>query len=319
MVNTTVRRKYAFIKILTGSDLSIRRLPLMTAISGRAGPVVWLTACIHGDEIVGMAIIHEIFRKIRRKLIRGAIHAFPLMNPIGLETTSRKITLSSEDLNRSFPGNPDGTLGERIASRIFATIIETKPSLVLDLHSDWKQSIPYTLIDKKPAAAHKETYDKTIAFAKQTGFVCILEEDVLNDSLTHNLLKNNIPALTLELGEPYVINEENVQWGLDAIWNILAALEMTDPLKEHFRYPAPQDWSGKLLKYSDQPYSSKSGIIRFLAKPGDQIKKGEPFAKVVNAFGKHQETVNAVNDGMVLGHSDSSVVFPGMPIMAFGI
>jgi len=315
----TVKSRYSFIKILTGSDLSIRRLPLMSVTSEKPGSVVWLTACVHGDEVVGMAIVHEVFKKIRRTLLRGAVHAFPLMNPIGLETISRKITMSREDLNRSFPGNPSGTLGERLANRIFNTIVNTSPDLVLDLHSDWKQSIPYTILDKRSARMDKQIYDTTREFARQTGFVSLLEDETLTDSLSHNLLENNIAALTLELGEPYVINEENVSLGLGAIWNILSSLEMIAPLAERFIYPTSKMYKGKLFKYSDQPYSSKSGIIRFLAKPGDEISKGQPFAKVVNAFGKHQETVRALHDGIVLGHSDSSVVFPGMPIMAFGI
>jgi hypothetical protein len=58
-------------------------------------------------------------------------------------------------------------------------------------------------------------------------------------------------------------------------------------------------------------------LARLLAR--EEVRKGQPFARVVNAFGKHQETITAINDAIVPGHSDSSVVFPGMPIMAFGI
>jgi predicted deacylase len=50
-----VRISYSFQKILTGSDLSRRRLPLMSATSASPGPVVWLTACGHGDEVCGRA------------------------------------------------------------------------------------------------------------------------------------------------------------------------------------------------------------------------------------------------------------------------
>lgn len=291
----------------------------MSAVSANSGPAIWLTACAHGDEIVGMAVIHEIFRQIRRKLLRGVVYAFPLMNPIGLETTSRNITLSSEDLNRSFPGRATGTLGERIADRIYNTIKDTNPDLVLDLHSDWKQSIPYTLLDKKTGDITKATYDKLVSFARKAGFISILEDQPLPVSLSHNLLKNDIPALTLELGEPYIINEENVRFGLGAVWNLISCLEMIAPQDEDFCYPMPDIYANKLFKYYDRPYSSRSGIIRFLAKPGDEIKSGQPFAKIVNAFGKHMETVHALHDGIVLGHTDSSVVFPGMPIMAFGI
>lgn len=316
----SVKIRYSFIKILTGSDLSRRRLPFMSAVSPNPGPVVWLTACIHGDEVCGIVIIQEVFKQIQRRLTCGTIQAFPLMNPIGFETGSRNITMSREDLNRSFPGEANGSLGERIAHRIFTTIMETAPTLVLDLHTDWKQSIPYTVIDRNPGHPHKTAYDQTQLFAKQVGFVTIVETEHVRNSFSSNLIVNGVPALTLELGEPYVINEKNVEFGLSAIWNILACLEMIAPLKTSFRYPVSEAYaSGLPLRYSDKPFSSKSGIIRFLAEPGDEILRDQPIAKIVNAFGKHQETVHALEQAIVLGHSDSSVVFPGMPIMAFGL
>jgi predicted deacylase len=126
--------------------------------------------------------------------------------------------------------------------------------------------------------------------------------------------------LTLELGEPYVINERNVEFGLGAIRNILAHFEMIAPAGERFAYPLPTGYSkGHILRYSDKPHSSQSGILRFLVKPGDEVRQGQPFARIVNAFGKHQETLRAAGDAVVLGHTDVSVVFPGMPIMAFGM
>lgn len=102
MINTN---KYSFIKILTSSDLSIRRLVLMDIISVNPGPVVWLTGCVHSDEVGSVVVIQEILKKLRKEpLLKGSVHASPLMNPLGFENASRHITLSKEDLNRSFPG-----------------------------------------------------------------------------------------------------------------------------------------------------------------------------------------------------------------------
>ncbi|MBN1515862.1 hypothetical protein JXA32_04790 [Candidatus Sumerlaeota bacterium] len=56
-----------------------------------------------------------------------------------------------------------------------------------------------------------------------------------------------------------------------------------------------------------------------MAKPGDIVKKGQRIARNVNAFGKLQETITALEDAIVLGHADFSAAFPGMPIMAFGV
>jgi predicted deacylase len=320
--NSKKRQKirYSFVKILTGSDLSRRRLPFMAVESINPGPVVWLTGCIHGDEVTGVVTIQEVFKSIRRPyLLKGSVYAFPLMNPIGFETASRNITLSREDLNRSFPGDKAGSLAERIADRIFNTIKETKPSLVLDLHNDWMKSIPYTVIDPTPGSAHKQAYEFTKKVAEKSGFLVVLDSEEVKRSFSYSLLENGIPALTVELGESYVVNEKNVQYGVKSILNILTYLEMIKQSGEGFDFQLPRMAKGKILRLSCLPVSSASGIIRFLAQPGDIVKKGQAVAKIYNAFGKLLDTILSLNDGIVLGHSDSSVAFPGAPVMAFGI
>jgi predicted deacylase len=94
---------------------------------------------------------------------------------------------------------------------------------------------------------------------------------------------------------------------------------MTDGSNDLFQYPLPKIIDRKILSYSAKPYSSTIGIIRFLVKPGQVVKKEQPIAKIYNAFGKLQETMQTIEAGIVLGHSDTSVAFPGKPIMAFGI
>jgi len=302
--NSSQKIKYSFLKILTGSDLSRRRLPFMVAESINPGPIIWLTACGHGDEVGGIVIIQEIFKRIRKKnLLKGTLYAFPLMNPIGFETGSRHIALSKEDLNRSFPGNKNGSLAERIADKIFSTIILTNPTLVLDLHHDWRKSIPYTLIDPNPIIGNTEAYEKTKMFSKKTGFLIILDTGEVKKTLSHSLLQESIPALTLELGESDVINEKNIEYGVKSIWNILSYLEMIEPLEEEFNYSVPEIYRDRILRYSDKPLSSASGIIRFFTRPGDVVNKNQPVARIYNTFGKLQETISTVSDGIVLVNS----------------
>ncbi|MDH3908189.1 MAG: succinylglutamate desuccinylase/aspartoacylase family protein, partial [Gammaproteobacteria bacterium] len=133
-------------------DIIQRRIPVLVAESRRPGPVVWLTACIHGDEVGGTAIVHDVFARLRKEgLSRGSVHAFPLINSMGFENVSRYINTDREDLNRCFPGDPRGSLGEQIARRLYDTIMKSEPSLVIDLHNDWIQSIPYILLDPPQA------------------------------------------------------------------------------------------------------------------------------------------------------------------------
>jgi predicted deacylase len=312
--------RYSFLKILTGSDLSRRRLPFMAVESVNSGPVVWLTGCIHGDEVTGIVTVQEVFKTIQKQpLLKGSLYAFPLMNPIGFETASRNITLSKEDLNRSFPGDKSGSVAERIADKIFSSIKETNPTLVLDLHNDWMKSIPYTVVDPNPGSVHKKAYERTKKVAGESGFLVVQETEEIKGSFSHSLLVHDIPALTIELGESYVVNEENVEYGVKSILRILAYLEMFPRPADDFAYQAPEAAKGKILKFSSLPVSSASGIIRFLIQPGDLVKKGRAVAKIYNTFGKLQDTLLCKQDGVVLGHSDFSVAFPGAPVMAFGV
>jgi predicted deacylase len=312
--------RYSFLKILTGSDLSRRRLPFMAIESSNPGPVVWLTGCIHGDEVTGIVTIQEVFKAIRRQpLLSGSLYAFPLMNPIGFETASRNITLSKEDLNRSFPGDKNGSVAERIADKIFSTIKETNPTLVLDLHNDWMKSIPYTLVDPNPGNPHKKAYEQTLKVAGESGFLVVQETEDVKGSFSYSMIENDIPALTIELGESYIVNEKNVDYGVKSVMGIMAYLKMTAKPDEDFAYKVPDSAKGEILKFSSLPVSSASGIIRFQAKPGDLIKKDQAVAKIYNAFGKLQDTLLCKQDGVVLGHSDFSVAFPGAPVMALGV
>ncbi|MGI9013288.1 MAG: succinylglutamate desuccinylase/aspartoacylase family protein [Phycisphaerales bacterium] len=313
--------RYSFIRILTGSDLSRRRLPLMHAVGGLEGPNVWITACAHGDEVGGMAVIHEVFKQLKRgPQFHGEVRAFPLLNPLGFDASSRHVSFSEEDLNRAFPGNAEGSLAQRLAQRIFSAITETQPAFVLDLHNDWIRSIPYVVLDMQPKDGTPASgpFRKACEIAKVLSLPIVQEHEVIAGALSHHLLEAGVAALTIELGEAHVVNERNVALGVALVLDVLSALNMIDrnaysPISE-----AADIADETMLMYNDQPVSSTSGIIRFLVHPGMRVRKDQPVARIVNAFGKVQQTLRAPADALVLGYTDSAVAYPGAPVMAFG-
>ena len=307
---------YSFVKVMTGHDLSIRRIPLMEIDSSMEGPVVVLTACMHGDEIGGTVVVQELFRTLKKALIRGRIVAFPMLNPFGFEVINRRISISNEDLNRSFPGNDKGTLAQRIAAIVMDKISDLKPDIVLDLHNDWNKSIPYIIID--PLQKDSQL-DKLHHFASITGLPAIQETEHIPGAFSYNLNMKGIPALTMELGESLIINEKNVAFGISAVMSILSELGMTYRQTETMRIDLPARVKGRILNYSSRPLCSSSGIIRFNKKPGDLVRTGDRIARVYNAFGKLNETITSVHDGIILGHNDYAVAYPGSPVMAFGV
>ena len=128
-----------------------------------------------------------------------------------------------------------------------------------------------------------------------------------------------IPALTMELGESLIINEKNVASGTSAVMSILYELGMIGRQAGTINLDLPAKVKGRILTYSSKPLCSSSGIIRFNKKPGELVRTGDRIARVYNAFGKLNETITSVHDGIILGHNDYAVAYPGSPVMAFGV
>jgi len=125
-----------------------QQIPSLTIKSLKSSPTVLLTAGLHGDEVGGMIIIQEIFKILKGHLLQGNLYAFPLLNPVGFKNVSRYLSLEGqEDLNRLFPGKKEGTTAAKTAAEIFKMILKKKPDLALDIHNDWRNSIPHILID----------------------------------------------------------------------------------------------------------------------------------------------------------------------------
>lgn len=309
--------KNSYLKPFMNADISMRGLPFMQAWSGKPGPTVWLTACAHGDEIGGIIVIQEIFKRLRRHpLTSGNVFALPIMNPIGLEMAAREIPFSGEDLNRSFPGKLQGSLAERMAARIFETITSSEPAFVFDLHNDWIHSIPYVVIDSPVSPHTEDAHAASLKVAHQTGFVIVNESEPVKGSLTYELLDQQIPALTIELGESHVVNEANIQRGVQLVWNSLDHLGLIHEPEQAFQMDLPARFFGKRLHYVETPLSSSSGLIRFHCEPGQSVKEHQVLAKIYNPFGRLQETLRAQHNGLILGYCDSSFAYPGAAVIA---
>lgn len=289
---------------------------MLVADSRIPGPVVCLTACIHGDEVGGTAIVHDVFAHLRRAgLSRGRVYAYPLVNSLGFENASRFITADGEDLNRCFPGDARGSMGQRIARRLFDTIMKADPDLVIDLHNDWIRSVPYCLVDPVDQFPRKALYRRALQVARATGLILVEDSDVfhpLANTLAGALIAEGVAALTIEAGGSLAVVEDGVAAGTRAVLSVLRLLEMIPPTVAS----SPGDSNACALRYTDRPLCTTSGLIRFFVEPGQEIHKGDRLAAVYSAFGSPEETLAAAGDGIVLGLEDHGRALPGRAVIA---
>jgi len=305
------------IDVMGMRDIVQRRIPVMTLDSKTPGPVVWLTGCIHGDEPGGAVIIQDVFRALRSSgLESGVLHALPLINLTGFENVSRFINTDREDLNRCFPGREKGTMGERIARRIFDLVMETGPDLVIDLHNDWIQSVPYVVLEPKTHFRNAAQHRRTVRYAGATELLMVQETDTAEDlahTLTGALVASGVPAFTVEAGGACGIAERSINSGKAAILGVLHALGMTRAgprANTRHRQAAP------VYDYTNKPLCTSSGIIRFLVTPGESVRAHQELGRVYSAFGSVEESLRAARPGYVLGVSDHARALPGTEVIA---
>jgi len=127
-----------------------------------------------------------------------------------------------------------------------------------------------------------------------------------------------VPALTIELGESDVVNEQNVRRGLESVWRVLGEYGLVEKEREPYRaFTLPPEFAGRVLHYTEEPLSPGTGILRFLVTPGAVVRRGKPVARIVDSLGRIRHTLRARHDGLVLGYADAAVTHPGLAAMAF--
>ena len=286
-------------------------LPFISIKSPKKGPKIFIIACMHGDEKGSHFVAKTLIKILKNKLVRGEMYFIPLLNPLGYKKNSR--FFNKEDLNTIFPVNKNGSLAKKTTYQVFNKIIQVQPDLVLDLHNDWKRSINYVLIDPKTSKTSDKIYNKTIKFGKKLNVPFILDTDNLTGSLSYNLLKNNIPAITIELGDSS-LKKIDIKKGTEIILGLLSKLEM---INNKLELKINNKIKNKVLVYNSSPLSNIKGKVKFLVSPGQFVKKGQKVAEVHGD--KIVDSLYSKEDALILGLTDSSIVKKGEQVVALGI
>jgi predicted deacylase len=321
-------REQRFVDVFTLFDGSKARFPLMAKRSPHDGPKVFLTGVVHGEEVVGIEVIHRIFETV--KLSRGSIYAIPVCNmggfSLGLRTVPYGEMADWGNLNRAFPGNQNGKPQEKLARAIFHEIISQEPDLVIDIHADSQNSIPYILLDRPLEKVTEEFLGKTKELAEVFG-VTVCNDDTFQGYIADHSDKTlsgaifnyaRIPAFTVELGGPMVIKESFVRVGVNGVKNVLAKLGM---MADGWEF-----WKAKSKISVEYPLrtetisaAEQSGKISYRVKPGERVEKEQLIAVIEDVFGKKQEEIKSPMDGWVISLGYQALSFPGIAIATLAV
>jgi len=130
-------------------------LPLRVAVhelrGASEGPTVGITAAIHGDELAPVEAIRRLMGRTNLAELRGRLVVVPVVNPLAFQSQTRHTPQDMQNMNRVFPGDPDGWLTEQLAATIVREIMPGLDAL-LDLHAGGAlPTVDYTYIDNDEA------------------------------------------------------------------------------------------------------------------------------------------------------------------------
>jgi len=273
-------------------------MPIHVVRGRRAGPTLFVCAALHGDEINGVEIIRRLLRLSALKRLQGSLIAVPIVNVLGFLSQSRYLP-DRRDLNRSFPGSPQGSLAGRLA-RLFLDEIVAKSSHGIDLHTAaiHRDNFPQVRVNLDDPEGERLAQAFGVPFVINTGF--------REGSLREAAAELSVPVIVYEAGEALRFDENSIRAGVKGVVRVMRQLEMLAPSSRKTRRVKPL-----VIRSSKWVRAPHSGLLRSATALGSAVSEGQLLGVISDAFGENEVEVRASASGVVIGRSNIPLVHEG--------
>jgi predicted deacylase len=274
-------------------------MPVHVIHGKKEGPRLFVSAAVHGDEIIGTEIIQRLMRLKKIKSLKGTLLAIPVVNVYGFLQQSR-YSPDRRDLNRFFPGSDKGSLTSQIADTFMREIVR-KSTHGIDLHagSNHRTNLPQIRANVDDPS--------TKMMADAFSVPVVINSKVREGSLRHAVTNEGIPFLLYEAGEALRFDEGAMRAGIRGILSVMASIGMLKP--------------GRASKSGVNPLiadtttwvrAPSSGILQMSLPLGSRVGKHQKLGEITDPFGIHGSmAIDAPVSGMVIGKLNLPLVHQG--------
>ncbi|HMO37893.1 MAG TPA: succinylglutamate desuccinylase/aspartoacylase family protein [Saprospiraceae bacterium] len=281
------------------------RIPILVARGRYEGPVLGITAAIHGNELNGIPVIQRLFQEIDVTQLHGTIVGVLVLNVPGLLLEQRKFN-DGTDLNRISPGKATGNISELYINRIVERILRNFTYLI-DLHT-----ASFGRVNSWYIRANM-SIPITSRMARLQNPDIILQNPPGDGTFRGTASALGIRSITLELKDPHVFQFDVIEDALVGIRNVLYDFKMLEgSLVCRSEYTI-------LCERSYWIYTDEGGILEVYPQVQERVKKGSLIAEVRTIFGKSIRQYFAPEDGIVIGKSVNPVNQTGSRILHLGL
>lgn len=262
------------------------------------GPVIFVSAAVHGDEVIGVEIVRRLLRVESLNAMRGTLLAVPIVNAFGFMNHSRYLP-DRRDLNRSFPGSAQGSLAGRLAN-LFYTEIVSRSSVGIDLHSAaiHRTNLPQMRISPgRPEA---------LSLALSFGAPLVLASRIREGSMRQAGVDAGIDILLYEAGEGLRFDELAIRIGVSGVLRVMHKLGMVSA-----RGASKPKQPAIFSRSSSWVRAPAGGLLRSFRTTGDQVEAGSLLGAIADPFGEAETEVLAPTRGLLIGRTNLPIVNEG--------
>ena len=280
----------------------------ITVVRNGAGPTALLTGGNHGDEYEGPIALFELARSLRVDEMQGRVIIIPAMNQPAFAAGTRTSPIDRGNMNRSFPGRPDGTVTEKIAD-YFNRVLLPMADVVLDFHSGGKtlDFLPFCAAHILPDKQQEAEAFRLVRSFGAPYSVKMLEIDAVGmyDTAAEEMGK---VFVTTELGGGGTASAQTARVALQGCRNLLVAAGILHGKAA----PQPTQWldmpDGDCFTFAED-----AGLIRFLADLGDRVENGQTIAMIypMDRTGLDPVELRVRRSGMFTARHFPGLVKPG--------
>ena len=290
--------------------------PYFAVVGAQDGPTFLLTAGIHAAEYTGILAAIRLGRDLQPADVKGTIVVIPLLNRPGFFERCVYINpVDGENLNRIFPGRPDGPWSERFAHHLLNDIV-VKCDYTMDLHAgDMIEDLEPFVIFSETGNAEVDT--KTRRMIDSYGGVRWATRAVPTGERPGMLYAaaaaRGVPALIAESGRCGLVEEEAIQRHVDGvrnIWRTIGVLGDAPP-----RTVAPP----RVLNRFEWLRSEHEGIFENSVKVSEQVRAGQSLGRMVDLLGNPLADIVCPADGVVLFTVSSPAIKAGGLLLGVGV
>lgn len=278
--------------------------PVLVVNGNLPGPTLCLTAAVHGDELNGIEVVRRVLHDLDPDKLAGTVIGVPIVNLQGFRRGSRYLP-DRRDLNRYFPGNPNGSAASRIAYSFFVDVVSHCSALV-DLHtgSFERTNLPQLRADLRNP--------DVVLLTQGFGATVILHSDPASGTLRYAATNAGIPTVTVEAGGPSELALEEVKHGVKGIETLLHTLGMVRKMRL-WGEPEPVYYRSTWIR------ASNGGILLADVSLGTTVREGDLLGTITDPMSNDSTKLYAPYAGRIIGMARNQVVMPGFAAFHLGI